>query len=110
MEVEMEIIENAVIASICGRVDTVSAPALTTGLAEALARPEKILVLDLAGLEYISSAGLRVILGAAKSMKAKGGELRLAAMSGSVQKVLQISGFFAMFKNFSTRAEALAVS
>lgn len=108
MDIDIQIEGNAIVATVRGRVDTISAPAFEKGIAEAMTGVEKLLVFDLSGLEYISSAGLRVILSAAKALKGKGGEVRLAATSGSVKKVFQISGFFSMFKNFGTRGEALA--
>ena len=110
MEIDRQIEGRAVVAAVRGRVDTVSAPVFEKGLGEITAGEEKLLVLDLAGLEYISSAGLRVILGAAKILKARGGEIRLAGTTGSVRKVFQISGFFSLFKNFDSKEEALAES
>ena len=110
MNIELQKVDKAIVAAVHGRVDTISAQAFEKDLAETLAGEETLLVLDLAGLEYISSAGLRVILSAAKTLKAKGGEIRLAAASGSVKKVFQVSGFFAMFKGFDTRSEALAAT
>lgn len=108
MEIDIQMEGNAIVAAVRGRVDTISAPAFEKGVVGALNGPEKLLVFDLSSLEYISSAGLRVILSAAKTLKGKGGEVRLAATSGSVKKVFQISGFFSMFKNFETKGEALA--
>jgi anti-anti-sigma factor len=108
MEIDVQVAGKALVACVKGRVDTLSAPAFEKGLAEALNREEKCLVFDLAGLEYISSAGLRVFLTTAKMLKAKGGEIRLAATQGSVRKVFQISGFFTLFKHFDTREDALA--
>lgn len=110
MNIEVQKLDNAIVAAVTGRVDTITAQAFEKDLAGTLAGEEKLLVLDLAGLEYISSAGLRVILSAAKTLKARGGEVRLAAASGSVKKVFQVSGFFAMFKGFATRSEALAAT
>lgn len=107
MEVEVQVEGRAVVASVRGRVDTVSAQAFEKELSGALNREETLLVIDLSGLEYISSAGLRVILSAAKTLKARGGDIRLAATQGSVKKVFQISGFFSLFKHFDTRDAAL---
>ena len=108
MDIDIQIEGNAIIAAVHGRVDTISAPAFEKAVLGALNGREKLLVFDLSSLEYMSSAGLRVIISAAKILKGKGGEMRLAATSGSVKKVFQISGFFSMFKNFATRSEALA--
>ncbi len=108
MDINIQIEGNAIIAAVHGRVDTISAPAFEKAVLGALNGQEKLLVFDLSSLEYMSSAGLRVIISAAKTLKGKGGEMRLAATSGSVKKVFEISGFFSMFKNFATRSEALA--
>ncbi len=108
MNIDLQTQGDAIVAAVHGRVDTITAQAFEKGLAGALNGLEKVLVFDLSGLEYISSAGLRVILSAAKTMKGKGGEIRLAAMAGSVKKVFQISGFFSMFKSFATISDALA--
>ncbi len=107
MEIDFQENGNALVASIRGRVDTVTAPELEKTFTEALGRGKNRWVLMLSGLEYISSAGLRVILAAAKSLKAKGGELRLADARGPVKKVFEISGFFSLFKYFDTKDAAL---
>jgi len=65
-------------------------------------------VLDLGGLSYISSAGLRSVLGALKRLSAAGGSLALAAPIPSVVEVFEISGFITLVKIFPTRAEAVA--
>jgi anti-sigma B factor antagonist len=108
MDIEIQTVEKAIIAVVRGRVDTLSSQAFEKGLAAALHEPGKLLILDLSDLQYISSAGLRVILSAAKILKGTGGEIRLAGTAGSVKKVFQVSGFFSMFKNFETRSDALA--
>jgi anti-anti-sigma factor len=108
VEIATRIAGKALVAEVRGKVDTISAADFEKGLAAALKGEEKILILVLGGLEYISSAGLRVILSSAKTIKSRGGELRLAGASGSVKKVLQISGFFTMFKNFDSVEAALA--
>ena len=110
MKIDVQVEGRAVVASVRGRVDTVTAREFEKGLSTALSREEKVLVLDLAGLEYISSAGLRVILSAAKTLRAGGGDIRLAAMQASVKKVFQISGFFPLFESFDTKDAALETS
>ena len=73
-----------------GRLDTVTSPELEAELAHTMDSAQT-LTLDLAELEYISSAGLRVLLGAHKEMSAKGG-LRLIHVSEIVREVLEITG------------------
>ena len=73
-----------------GRLDTVTSPELEAELARSLGGAQT-LTLDLAALEYISSAGLRVLLGAHKEMSPRGG-LRLIHVSEIVREVLEITG------------------
>jgi anti-anti-sigma factor len=51
------------------------------------------LLLDMAAIQYISSAGLRVVLHAAKQMQAKGGKLVLCSLNDQIKEVFEISGF-----------------
>ena len=67
-----------------------------------------VLVLDLAGLDYVSSAGLRVLLKAAKEARAAGSRFALAGLRPAVREVFEVSGFFAVLTAYPTRAEALA--
>ena len=69
--------------------------------------PGTRLVLDLNGLEYISSAGLRVILSAAKKMKARNGKLGLSRLQPRVREVFQVSGFSSIIPVFETLPAAL---
>lgn len=74
-----------------GRLDTTSAPQLEETLKESL--PEvKELVLDFAKLEYISSAGLRVLLAAQKTMS-KQGSMKLIHVSDLVKEIFEVTGF-----------------
>ncbi|MFH2046833.1 MAG: STAS domain-containing protein [Pseudomonadota bacterium] len=107
MDIDFQMKGNALVASVHGRVDTGNASVFEKKLVEELNQEEKWLVFDLSGLEYISSAGLRVLLSTAKIMKSKGGDIRLAATQGPVKKVFQISGFFSLFKHFDTTDAAL---
>ena len=74
-----------------GRLDTTTAPALDKTINEDIA-DAKNLVLDLKGLEYISSAGLRVLLGAEKKFK-KVGSMKLVNVCEEVMDVFQMTGF-----------------
>jgi len=74
-----------------GRLDTTTAPELEAALKESYAGVEK-LVLDFAGLEYLSSAGLRVLLGAQKTMN-KQGEMVVKNVNETVEEIFEITGF-----------------
>lgn len=74
-----------------GRVDTTTAPALETELKASFDSCES-LVLDFAQVEYISSAGLRVLLSAQKVMSRKGG-LKLINVSEDIMEIFEVTGF-----------------
>jgi len=88
--------QDVVVVSVGGRVDHATSEALRSSLAPHLARcaaGQDHLVLDLAGVEYISSAGLRVLMLAAKQARVQGGTLAVAAVQPLVQEILDISKF-----------------
>jgi anti-anti-sigma factor len=65
------------------------------------------LVLDLTGVDYISSAGLRCFMLAEKQSKAQGGTIVVAAMQPVVKEIFEISRFTLVFATFSTVREAV---
>ena len=82
--------ENTTI-EIVGRLDTTTAPSLEKTINEDIGGV-KNLILDLKGLEYISSAGLRVVLGAQKKMK-QVGSMKVINVCENVMEVFEITGF-----------------
>ena len=74
-----------------GRLDPMTAPSLETELNEDLKEAET-LTLDFSKLEYISSAGLRVLLSAHKVMSAKGG-MKVTNVNEIVREVFEVTGF-----------------
>lgn len=78
--------------ALSGRLDTITAPAFETQL-RALLPETAALVLDFSALEYISSAGLRVLLVAQKEMNKKKGQLTLTHVNETVLDVLEVTGF-----------------
>lgn len=96
------------VLAVAGRMDTITAPQFEAQCLSSLEAGDKRLVVDLGGLEYISSAGLRSILSAAKKLKAAGGDIAFCALSGIVAEVFAVSGFNKLMPVFPTRQEALA--
>jgi len=94
------------IVAIAGSLDSTTSPEVQKALDALLAGAKKV-VLDFSGLDYISSAGLRVLLGAAKRLRASGGTLRLFGLNQSVREVFEISGFSAILAVYPSEAEAL---
>lgn len=77
--------------AIAGRLDTTTAPQLEKEL-DSVLEGTKELVFDMHGLEYISSAGLRIILKAQKAMNAKG-SMKLIGVNDSIMEIFEITGF-----------------
>lgn len=78
--------------TLSGRLDTTTAPELEAALAD-VPSSAKELILDLRDLEYISSAGLRVLLKAQKAMLGADGTMKLLHVSEAVLEVFDITGF-----------------
>ena len=91
MIIEKKIENENVTFTISGRLDTTTAPELEKTLDNVL-DGTKELVFDMTNLEYISSAGLRVILKAQKAMNAQGG-MKLIGVNDSIMEVFDITGF-----------------
>lgn len=81
--------------AITGRLDTTTAPNLEVTVSE-LPDDTKELVFDTSGLEYISSAGIRVFLGAYKKMLANGGAMRIEKTNDMVREVFEMTGLSQM--------------
>lgn len=91
MEINKNLNGDALELKVIGRLDTTTAPALEAEVKSSL-EGLKSLVFDLEGLEYISSAGLRVLLSAQKTMN-KQGTMKLVNVNEVVMEVFEITGF-----------------
>ena len=91
MTIEIKKNVDELVLEITGRVDTITAPTLDKTINENLANV-KSLILDLKGLEYISSAGLRVLLSAQKKMQ-KIGTMKLVNVCEDVIEIFEMTGF-----------------
>ncbi|MGE5749251.1 MAG: STAS domain-containing protein [Gemmatimonas sp.] len=94
------------IVAITGSLDSTTAPEAQKSLEAVVAGAKKVL-LDFSALDYISSAGLRVLLGAAKQLRGSGGKLGMFGLNQSVREVFEISGFSSILSIFPSEAEAL---
>ena len=91
MTIEKKINSEAATLVVSGRLDTQTAPELEKELDSTL-YGLKELVFDFTNLEYVSSAGLRVILKAQKAMNAQG-SMKLTGVNESIMEVFEITGF-----------------
>jgi len=106
MSVRFETEGTTLVATLEGRLDTTNAPATEAELLKRLGTGA--VVLDLAGLNYISSAGLRVVLVVAKRLKPTGRRFVLAGLPPHIREVFEVSGFLSILEVAADRAEALA--
>ena len=93
MTIEIKKNADATTIEIVGRLDTITAPSLDKTISEDLADTTN-LILDVKGLEYISSAGLRVLLSTHKKMK---GNMKLTNVCELVMEVFEMTGFADIF-------------
>lgn len=91
MKIEKKHEDNRLIVKITGRLDTMTTPQLEKELGESLEGVEE-LIFDFSDLEYVSSAGLRVLLSAQKKMK-KQGDMVIQNVNDNVMEVFEITGF-----------------
>lgn len=111
MEIGNKTYGDVLVLSPAGRIDHANSEnfrnALTPFVERCKAGGEK-LVLDLAGVDYISSAGLRCFMLAEKQAKAQGGTIVVAGMQPVVKEIFEISRFTLVFNTFATVREAVA--
>ena len=91
MTIDIKKSQEQTILEIAGRVDTITAPALEKTINEDIG-DAKHLILDVKGMEYISSAGLRVLLSAQKKMQ-KLGSMKVIHVCEAVMEVFEMTGF-----------------
>lgn len=106
----MEIAEHTeadkLVIAVGGRLDSNTSPQLEQMLCPRVETSEAVIV-DMSRLDYVSSAGLRVLLKAAKVARSTQHKLALAGLTPQVQEVFDISGFTAIFTIFESRQKAL---
>jgi anti-anti-sigma factor len=102
---------SAAVLRVSGRLDQDTCEAFRGDLmkeVEAAARAGGGVVLDLSGLEYVSSAGLRCFMLASRQAKAQSGRIFVAALQPMVREIFEISHFNLVFQVFPTLREAMA--
>ena len=108
METDIKQDNDITTISVKGSVDALTAAELTKIINQQIEEGRVNLVIDLTGLEFMSSAGLRSLLGAVKESRSHGGDLRIASTNLGIDKVLKMSGFRNIAKVFTSQEEAVA--
>jgi anti-anti-sigma factor len=91
-----------------GRLDHLTGPTLETAVQAAIAANELDVLLDCGGLEYVSSAGLRVVLVLAKALDSRDGNLSFSSIRPEILRIFELTNFDSIFPIYKTRQEALA--
>jgi len=94
------------VLALAGRLDTETAVDVELALQDLLGVGERQFIIDLGGIGYVSSAGLRVLLSLAKQLDGGKGTLRLCGLNASVKQVFDVAGFSKLFTIFPDRASA----
>jgi anti-anti-sigma factor len=102
MEIAIQLIDSKCVVGLQGRLDAVTAPELELSLGQVIENENLHIVLNLTDLEYISSAGLRIFLVAAKKLTILKGTLCLAGLRGNIKEVIEISGFPSIMSCYDT--------
>lgn len=108
MDITEEIRSGILILRPTGRVDSGTASAFEQKLVQSVGSGPASVVVDMAQLVYISSAGLRALLVAAKRAKPAGSRIVLSSMASSIREVFDMSGFSTLFEIHATADDAVA--
>lgn len=110
MEVNVAREGSNLFVAVDGRVDGTNAGEFQDALQGVIEEGDKLVVLDLGALSYVSSAGLRVVLLVAKELQRQSAKLAVCALSDTVKEVFTISGFDKIIPVHATREEAVEAS
>lgn len=107
MNVNISSRDDVTLVEVNGRVDSMTANDLGSALSGTIEGGHTQIVLDLAGVDYMSSAGLREIVSALKKVKKMSGDVRIAQPSERVLEVLEMAGLDTIIQIYSTQNEAV---
>ena len=107
MKIDVQSMKRVELMTVSGRIDSSNAGEFDAALKALLDRGEYQLVLNLSGVEYTSSAGLRALVSALRECKKHNGDLRLAAPSDRVMEVLNLAGLNTLFQVFDDDVSAV---
>ena len=105
--IKSELNGKVAVVTIAGRVDSATAPTMDAELEKAVSGNKKV-VLDLKGLEFLSSAGVRAIVNALKNAKKSRGDVKLAAVPDHTHEILHTIGMMEIVQVYPSVDEAVA--
>lgn len=98
MTIDIQEENNSVRASLNGRLDTAAAADVTPQFNQLCDMADKEITLDFTQLEYISSSGLRLLIGLRKASAVKGGKVIIEKINDSIRNVFTMTGFYSLFE------------
>jgi anti-anti-sigma factor len=107
MEISTKDMKRVSLVTVSGRVDSATAPDFEKALQALVQANRSQIILDLKGVEYMSSAGIRGMVSSLKAAKAGGGDVRLAHPSARVKEVLELAGLLSIFASYDDLVEAV---
>ena len=107
MDLQQELVGDVRVLAVSGRVDSTTAPVFQDHLISVVNTPQARVLVDLSRLDYISSAGFRVLLLGAKRSESAGSRLILCGLSAKVRQLFDIGGFLDLFTISASREEAI---
>ena len=107
LDINVESMARVELVTVSGRVDSNSAGELEKAVNDIIGRHEYNIVLELSGVDYMSSAGLRVLISALRACKGKRGNVCLVSVSERVDEVLDLAGIKSMFSIFDNTTSAV---
>lgn len=108
MEINIKEVNSVSVVEFTGNLDTNTAPEAENQINGLLDSGVSQILVNFDNLNYISSAGLRVLLATAKKMMTSGGSLKICSLNSTVQEVFDISGFSTILSLAANEEEALA--
>ena len=108
IDIQQEDIDGTRVLALGGRLDTETSADVELTLQDLMSAGERNFLIDMSGVGYVSSAGLRVLLATAKQLEGGKGTLRLCSLNASVKQVFDVAGFSKLFSIFANRDAALA--
>lgn len=107
LEMSNRSVEDVTVIQLEGKMNTATSSDADVHLSQLIANGSNKLLLNMGGVDYISSSGLRVILANGKKVNTSGGKLAFCNLNSSVGEVFRISGFNSIFPVFDTEQDAL---
>jgi anti-anti-sigma factor len=110
VDLQQDTTRGVTVLDVIGRIDSITAPTLQDRIAGVLGEPHAKLLVDFTQLDYISSAGFRILLLAAKRADEAGCRFVLCGVLGKVRELFELAGFLDLFSIQATREEGLAAA